>query len=82
MFPAAQLSDYDSSYPQQRVDVNSYNTKQEKAQQQIALYASDAASTDYNNADYNYSYEYASAGAHDVLFCIFEKQTYLSFAGV
>lgn len=53
------MSDYDSSYPQQRVDVNAYNTKQEKQQQQIAMYGSDAT-------DYGTDYNYTSAGMYSV----------------
>jgi hypothetical protein len=39
-----QLSDYDSSYAQQRVDVNSYNAKQQGRQQQYAAEAGSYAS--------------------------------------
>lgn len=52
-----QLSDYDSSYAQQRVDVNSYNTKQEKQQQ--LLLANQQSQQQYDGYDQDY---YASAG--------------------
>jgi hypothetical protein len=50
-----QLSDYDSSYAQQRVDVNSYNAKQQGRQQQYAAEAGSYASAGTTYATRNCS---------------------------
>jgi len=62
-----QLSDYDSAYAQQRVDVNAYNTKQEGLQRQIEAqqqqqYGGDGYNTEGYNESYGDGYDYASPG--------------------
>lgn len=61
-----QLTDYDSAYAQQRVDVNAYNTKQEGLQLQIEAqqqqYAGDGYNTEGYNNGYEGGYDYASPG--------------------
>jgi len=79
-----QLSDYDSAYSQQRVDVNTYNTKQEAVQQQIEVYqqqqyANDGYNTEgyategYATDGYGDGYNYASNGEYASIFLSFHN---------